>query len=821
MYCAGRRASLFRATRFLPLALLISFAGAATLLAEDSPRTHQKFDNDWRFHLGDIDGASQLEFDDSPWRTIRLPHDWSVEQPFSQDHASGTGYLPGGVGWYRKTFNAPSEWQDREVAIHFDGVYRDSEVWINGQSLGTRPYGYAPFSYRLTPHLKLGEENVIAVKVTRNEVADSRWYPGSGIYRHVSITVTDPTHVDHWGTFVTTPRVTQNRADVLVSNEVTNRRGKDVELRVSTTLVDPSGEPLSEQSSTTTIAGKSNETLAHWHRVDQPQRWSVDTPQLYTAITRIYAGEELIDEVRTRFGIRTFNFHPEQGFYLNGEPMLIKGLCMHHDAGVVGAAVPDKVLEYRLQLAKSLGANAIRCSHNPMADELYSLCDEIGLLVMDEAFDEWELGKRKWVKGRNVGQAKRFGYNKDFEEWAERDIEAMVRRGRNHPSIILWSIGNEIDYPGDPYVHPEFFDPGAPPIDEGSPRTTRLAIVAPRLIAAVKRHDATRPVTMALSNVPASNDIGLANMLDVAGYNYQEQYYQQDHVDFPGRVIYGSENGRSPRSWQAVVENDFISSIYLWVGFDFLGEANEWPNHGSQAGVFDTRGFLKPGSYWLKAAWSEEPMVRCFVSEPPSEGRRRRWMRLSDTPRSWNAEPDASVPLMIVTNCEEVQLKLNGEELDPEMNRFGNFLRTTVDFAPGALQVVGLNNDQEVASDTLRTVGDAARIELHTDAEFLDGSLQGGSPDVALVEIRVVDADGNVVSDADAEVRVEVHGSGRLLGVDNGDQNDTTPLKSPAKTTRDGRLLAIVEHTRGQEPVRVTATADGLAPVELTLSVEQ
>ncbi|MCO6043838.1 DUF4982 domain-containing protein [Aeoliella sp. ICT_H6.2] len=784
-----------------------------------SPRVRQNFDSNWKFHLSDVQDAEQAEFDDREWRVLQLPHDWSVEQPFSKEFASGTGYLPGGVGWYRKTFDVPSEWQGREVTVHFDGVYRDSQVWINGHHLGTRPYGYAPFSYRLTPHLKPGEANAIAVQVTRNEVADSRWYPGTGIYRHVWLTVTDPTHVDHWGTFVTTPRVTQERADVLVSNEVVNRNSEDIELLVATVLIDSDGQQLSEQSSTATIASGGSETLAHWHQVAEPQLWSVDTPTQYTAITKIFAEEQLIDEVRTAFGIRTYYFDPEEGFFLNGEPLLIKGLCMHHDAGVVGAAVPDEVLEYRLRLAKSLGANAVRCSHNPMAEELYTLCDQIGLLVMDEAFDEWELGKRKWVKGRNVGQAKRFGYNKDFEKWAERDIEAMVRRGRNHPSIILWSIGNEIDYPGDPYVHPESFDPGAPPIDDGSPRTTRLAVVAPRLIAAVKRHDPTRPVTMALSNMPASNDIGLANMLDVAGYNYQEQFYQQDHADFPGRVIYGSENGRSPRSWQAVVDNDFISSIYLWVGFDFLGEANEWPNHGSQAGVFDTRGFLKPESHWLKAAWSEEPFVHCFVTETRQERQgRRRWLQFADEPRSWNGQQGEPVSLMIVTNCEEVKLQLSDQELEPDMNRFGSFLSTTVDFQPGELQVIGLNDGKQVATDTLHTVGEAAKLQIKplTDTPFVAGESQ----DVALVEVRVTDADGNVVSNAEAEVHVEVTGSGRLLGVDNGDQNDTTPLKSPRKTTRDGRLLVIVQSTRGSEPVRVTAAAEGLEPAELMLPDE-
>lgn len=782
--------------------------------ADQSPRVRESFDFDWRFHLGDVPGGESLELDDNSWRELSVPHDWSVEYPFSQEFASGTGYLPGGIGWYRKIFEAPASWQGKEVQIHFDGVYRNSEVWINGKSLGVRPYGYAPFSYRLTPDLQIGEKNVIAVRVAREEVADSRWYPGTGIYRHVWLTVTEPVHVEKWGTFVTTPRVTDERADISVSSEVVNRGDTQVELRIETAIVDPAGNRSSEQSTNATLPAGASETMAHWHVAEKPQRWTLEVPTLYAVQTRVYAGDKLLDEVQVPFGIRTYYFDANRGFFLNGEPLLIKGLCMHHDAGVVGAAVPDKVLERRLRIVKELGANAVRCSHNPMAAEFYEMCDRLGLLVMDEAFDEWELGKRKWVEGRNVGQAQRFGYNEHFEEWAERDVAAMVRRGRNHPSIILWSIGNEIDYPGDPYVHPEFFDPAAPPADAGSPRTTRLAVVAPSLIAAVKRHDPTRPVTMALSNMPASNGIGLANMLDVAGYNYQEQFYEQDHRDFPGRVIYGSENGQSLRSWQAVEENDYISSLYYWVGFDFLGEAGRWPNRGSQAGVFDTRGFYKPFSWSHRMRWSEEPLVRILVSESGDDSRRRRRrFRLADHPRLWKAEAGATVPVLISTNCEAIELTLNGKPIEVSAAPFGNFYRAEVPFAAGELVATGLREDQPVASDMLKTPGTAAEIQLIADREQLVADGQ----DAAHVEIRIVDSDGQLVSDCDSQVTVKVSGAGRLLGVDNGDQNDTTDLKNPSKQSRDGRLLAIVQSLREAGTVEMEAKVEGLPAASLNL----
>ncbi|QDU54995.1 glycoside hydrolase family 2 TIM barrel-domain containing protein [Aeoliella mucimassa] len=810
----SRLAKLPQSLRSLSMLTLAAVALSlpASLSSADNARQQLTFDFDWRFHLGDVPQGPDPSLDHQQWRQLSVPHDWSIEHSFSPDHASGTGYLPGGIGWYRKSFEVPADWQGREVTLHFDGVYRNSEVWLNGQRLGERPYGYAPFYFRLTPYLKTGETNVLAVRVARQQVADSRWYTGTGIYRHVWLTVTNPVHVDTWGTFVTTPRVTDERADIHVTNEVVNHSEQPAEILVETSVLAPDGSRLGEQSTKSELAAGAKYTFAHWHMVEDPQRWTLDEPTLYTMETRIVENGETVDVVRTPFGIRTYYFDADDGFFLNGQAMKIKGVCLHHDAGVVGAAVPDKVLERRLRIVKQLGANAVRCSHNPMAKELYSLCDEIGLLVMDEAFDEWELGKRKWVKGRNVGRAERFGYNEHFEEWAEQDVEAMVRRGRNHPSIILWSIGNEIDYPGDPYVHPEFFDPAAPPADAGSPKTTRLAVVAPSLIAAVKRHDPTRPVTMALSNVPASNDIGLANMLDVAGYNYQEQFYSRDHRDFPGRVIYGSENGQGPPSWQAVADNDYISSIYLWSGFDFLGEAGEWPNHGSKSGVFDTRGFLKPRAWMHRLNWSDEAIVHLTVNQERRNAPRRLFST-SRTPRLWKTEEGTMIMVLIASNCDRVELTLNGKPLEVSTEKFGPYFRARVPFTAGTLAVSGFKDDQLVATDSLVTPGPAAKLELVADREALAADGQ----DVAHVEIRVVDEAGTLATDATTEVTVEVTGHGKLLGVDNGDQDDTTNLLSPTKKTSDGRLLAIVKSTRTAGELTITVESAGLAPVELML----
>lgn len=781
-------------------------------------RSRESFDFDWRFHLGDLVSGEQVDQPDADWRRVALPHDWSAEQPFEPKAASGTGYLPGGIGWYRKTFVAPESWRGHDVELHCDGVYRASQVWINGQPIGGRPNGYIPFTVRLTPHLRLGAPNIVAIRVAREVVADSRWYTGSGVYRHVWLDVTGLVAVKRWGTFVTTPRVTDERADVNVATTLRNRADTPAVVRIETTVVDPDGEALSVQSSEIEVPAHSTETAATWHVVQSPSRWSLEKPTLYSVETRVYRGDELIDKTVEPLGIRTFRFDADEGFFLNGQPTLIKGLCLHHDAGVVGAAVPDDVLRRRLQIAKDLGANAIRCSHNPMAAELYALCDRLGLLVMDEAFDEWELGKRKWVEGRNVGQAERFGYNEHFDAWAERDVADMVRRARNHPSVILWSIGNEIDYPGDPYDHPEYFDPAAPPVDEGSPSAARLAVVAPKLIAAVKREDPTRPVTMALSNTPASNNVGLAAMLDVCGYNYQEGFYDRDHAEFPGRVIYGSETGQSRRSWRAVVEKPFISGQFLWAGFDFLGEAGRWPNHGSRSGTFDTRGFLKPHNWWRKAAWSDEPFVRLLVAENNDGADGDRWRpRLTRHPRRWNAQRNDEQRVLVVTNCEDVQLRLNDRLIETQASRDGFGYVSEFSYEPGELYAVGFNGGGAAACDSLRTPGPAATLKLVADRT----KLAANGTDVAAIEVRVVDAAGTLVPDGAESITVQVTGPGRLLGVDNGDQDDPTPLVSPTKRSLDGRLMVLVQSGRDPGAIDVEVTSDGLTTASLELSVNK
>ena len=446
-------------------------------------RTYIDLDFDWRFIKGDFLKAYSSRFDDSSWHMVNVPHDWSIEGPFGPQYASGTGYAPGGIGWYRKHFMLDLSLKSKYVMVEFDGIYCNSQVWINGQFVGRRPYGYSSFQYDLTPHVRFGnEDNLLAVRVDHSKVADSRWYTGSGIYRHVRLRVTDKLHIAHWGTFVTTPEVKDKQAAIKVETEVENtyRQAKAFALKLDILAAD--GRVVASCTDSGKIRSKAREKVISNLTIDNPQRWSIESPTLYRLKSAIQVNSQAVDESVTTFGIRTLTFDPNNGFFLNDRSIKLKGLCIHHDAGCLGAAVPDKVLERRLLLLKKLGCNAIRTSHNPPAPELLDICDRMGLLVQDEAFDEFTPPKNKWVDGWNVGVPARFGYGEYFDVWAVRDMHDLVRRDRNHPCVIMWSFGNEVDFANDPFSHPALgndYRPhhppadGAHPISAGTRSTTR------------------------------------------------------------------------------------------------------------------------------------------------------------------------------------------------------------------------------------------------------------------------------------------------------------------------------------------------------------
>ncbi len=809
---------------------------AALLLAvapgyAQAPRERRLFDNGWRFHLGDVAEGQLPALADKDWRLVDLPHDWSIEGPYSAKNAAGTAFLPAGIAWYRKTFQLPVSMRGRKISIRFDGVYRDSTVWLNGVPLGSRPYGYTTFEYDLTPHLRLGASaNVLAVRVDHSVVADSRWYPGSGIYRHVWLNVTGPVHIAPWGTYVTTPVAGEAEALVSIETRLLNETQAEARATLVTSVLNEKAEEVASVKSEEPVTAGADRTFAQQLTVPHPSLWSPGQASLYTAVSRVYLDGKVVDEQRTPFGIRSFYFSPDKGLVLNGRPIKMKGVCIHHDLGALGAAFFEEALERRLKRLQEIGVNAIRCSHNPMAPEFYDLCDRLGLLVMDEAFDEWIGGKRKWAVGRNSGAVARRGYNEAFETWGVRDAQDMVLRDRNHPSIVMWSIGNEIDYPTDPFVHPRGrHDNSIPPDAPGKSDTLSadlMPAIARRLIAAVKQLDGTRPVTMALADIDASNATGVANLLDVVGYNYLEQHYERDHKAYPNRVIYGSENSRSLDAWRPVAVNDFVGGQFLWTGINYLGEAERYPTHGSNAGLLDLEGFGKPDAWFRQALWSGKPMVYAAAwgagSDETDAARVAGWPKnLGRNPLverwGWTGDPRKNIPVEIYTNCDSVELLLNGRSLGekPIADRLLPALLWAVPNEAGTLEVVGKKAGVAAARFQLKTIGQPERLELSPDLK----ALKNDGRQVSTMEVHVVDRNGNRVPDAAQTVTFEVAGAGRLIAAGNADLTDGSPATASQAKLYQGRAVAVVRSGAGSGKVTVRATAPGLAAAEVVLSV--
>lgn len=788
-------------------------AASAPALAVSPTRTVLDLNEGWRFSKGDFPAAMTPGFDDTAWRQVAVPHDWSSRGPFSAEYASGTGYAPGGVAWYRRHFRLETADTNRLVTIEFDGVYDYSEVWINGHFVGGRPYGYASFQCVLTPLVRFGAENVLAVRVDHSRFADSRWYTGSGIYRQVRLRLTDKLRIAHWGSYVATPEVTQDSATVRVQTAIKNSTGQNQSFVLQAELLLPDGRPIAEVSTSGTLPDGTNTTVVQQIHFAGPQPWSPDSPVLYTLKSRLSNAAAVRDETTTLFGIRTLRFDPDQGFFLNGTPLKLKGVCLHHDAGCLGAAVPSKVLERRLSILKELGVNAIRTSHNPPAPELLDLCDRLGLVVMDEAFDEFTPAKNKWVAGRNNGRPSHFGYAELFDEWSVIDISDMVRRDRNHPSVIMWSIGNEIDYRNDPFTHPVLGNEYRP----GNPPAQNLVACARPLIAAVKQLDATRPVTAALATVAMSDAVGLAEMLDIVGYNYQESRYAADHLKYPKRFIYGSENAGGWAQWVAVRDNGYVGGQFLWTGIDYLGEAGRWPNRGSAAGLLDLCGFKKPAAWFRQSLWSDKPMVYLCASTGGREARRTPgggFGRLGGQ-ESWNWSSNAVVTVRCFTTCPEVALLLNGRALGT--NRLSDavqgVLTWRVPFEPGVLKAFGLRNGKPECEFALTTAGSPHRIQLLPDVK----QLRADGRDICHAEFRIVDAQGVRVPDAAPELTFTVEGPAKIIGIENGDLKSPATGKDGIRSAYDGRGLVIVQSTHDAGKVRLTARAIGLSEASVEI----
>ncbi|RAV30184.1 sugar-binding domain-containing protein [Sinomicrobium soli] len=771
----------------------------------------------WKFTLGDNMKYREADHDDSSWETVTLPHDWSVRQPLSPSLASCTGYLPGGIGWYRKTIGIPADREGKKQYLYFEGVYNRSEVFVNGQSLGKRPNGYISFGLDITPYVRFGEDNHIAVRVDHSEDADSRWYTGSGIYRNVWLVSANPVHIGQWGVYAY-PEVKGRRGQLHTETSVVNETGETVTLKVVNELFSASGNSAGKQDSSIKVAAGSTGKASGIIKVNNPELWSLDTPNLYTLKTTVYRDGKVTDRSEVTTGFRTFTFDADKGFALNGEWMKMKGVCLHHDAGVLGAAVPKEVWASRLSTLKSMGVNAIRTSHNPQSPEFYQVCDEIGLLVLNEAYDEWKHPKRKWKEGWNVGTPGFQGSYDYFEEWAEKDLEDMVRRDRNHMSVFAWSIGNEVDYPNDPYSHPVldggkdtgFQQPAFGGYKPDAPDAMELGVIAEKLVAAVKRHDTSRPVTAGLAGVAMSNQTAYPGALDIVGYNYTESKYAEDHEKYPDRVIYGSENGQGLDAWKAVVENEYIFGQFLWTGFDYLGESGRWPSRGFYTGLVDLSGNIKPRGQFRRSLWSDEPFIYAGTYV---KGKRD---RLSiDAWPLWNYKEGEQVRVVSYTNTEAARLELNGKvvgEVRPYDNKTG-IIHWDIPFAPGRLEVVGLEQGKETCRYAVESSSRPYALEIVESPEMMEKG------EVAQVRIQVVDENGIPVMLSDEEITCTIEGPATLLGLEAGNNSDMTDYTDNVQRAFHGKLLAYIRPEKKAD-ITVTFSSPWLAPVSRTVTVQ-
>ncbi len=747
------------------------------------------FNSGWLFHLGEAENADYKGYDDRAWRAVTLPHDWSVEHPFDITNSSGTGYLPGGIGWYRKHFVLPEDIGAKRVFVALNGVYSHSRVWINGNYLGSRAYGYSSFTYELTDYARSGE-NVLCVRAEHLHLADSRWFTGAGIYRDVTLAITDKVCFLPGAIYAHTADADDNHAELAVTAQAKDAEG----LRVR--LIDADGNECASYETA------SAECCDAKLRVSAPRRWSPDAPYLYTLHCEALSGGKVCDALDIPFGIRTAHFDADRGFILNGKPTVLKGVCVHHDGGALGAAVPSNVWKRRLCKLKAAGCNAIRFSHNPPDPKLLDLCDELGLLAIDEAFDEWEGCKNKWSRGHNVYPPIHEGYAHDFPEWHERDLRDMVVRDRNHPCVILWSIGNEVDYPNDPYVHPSFStmtgnnDANKPEAerryDSNKPDMSRLATVAKELADIVRKWDPSRPVSAALAFPELSVRLGIADALDVVGYNYKEHLYEADHAEYPARPILGSENSIDPSAWLAICGKPYIAGQFLWTGVDFLGEARGWPIRISQAGLLDIAGFEKLSYYRRRALWTEKLCAQLTVADS------------EDDPRiTWEGNAGEMLRVSCFTNAETAQLFVNGNPLSEKRVPEDCEVIWELPFEKGELAAV-CKRAGEALKTALISPDAPARLLLAPDAEALPADGQS----VFQVEVCLVDDNGNAVASDDRFVTYQIMGQGEIIAIENGRPDDLTPFTERKRMTRQGRAIVYIRTAPKAGIIRLAAQRD-------------
>jgi len=772
-------------------------------------RIRDRLEQGWRFFLGSKKNAHQAAFNDSKWRSLDLPHDWSIEGTFDPKDPGGSsgGYLPGGRAWYRKTFALPRECADKRVIVEFDGVYMNATVWINGHKLGIHAYGYTSFHFDITPWLRFGKKkNVLAVKVDNSKRPNTRWYSGAGIYRHVWLTVTDKIRVGHWGTAVSTVKATKSSAAVEIETRVENGTGSAAEVELTTRIVGPGRKTVGTAESVKKIRAGAASRFVQRVVVKKPSLWDVDSPALYRAVTTVKTGGEVKDDCTTSFGIRTYRFDPDRGFLLNGKHLKLKGVDVHHDNGCLGAVVYDRAEERRVELMKSIGANAIRTSHNPPSPEFLDACDRLGVVVIDEAFDEWEEGKLK------------YGYKDHFAERWRDDLASMVLRDRNHPSVVLWSIGNEVP-------------------EQGTLKGARLARKMARL---VRKLDPTRPVGYGAH--PGDWTPQLWDALDVCGYNYRDDIYASDHKKFPKRCILGSETFslNAFRTWTAATENKHIIGEFIWTGMDYMGESGigysleahaKYPANTACCGELDICGFKKTRSYYRDILWDNGTELHVAVRRRMPDGEAFKlslwgWPVAKSSwtwpyaPPGWPASGMGDdVQVDVYSACDEVELRINGRTIGRNTtSKASRYMASwVVAYEPGTLEAIGYRRGRKVASQVIRTAGDPAKIRLTPDRR----SITADGYDLSFVTVEVLDSRGALHPNADNEIQFSVKGPGEIIGVGNGDQASVESFQAPRRKAHNGRCLVVVRSARRAGTIELTARSPSLKPAKTKIATRR
>ena len=822
------------------------FLFTLTSCAYEEGRVVQNFTENWKFFLGDDSLASNINYDDNHWRILDLPHDWSIESDFSKDFpaTAGGGALPGGIGWYRKEFLIDKSDKDKKIYIDFDGIYQNSKVWINGHLLGERPFGYISFRYEMTSYIKFGEKNVISVRVDNSEQPNSRWYSGSGIYRNVWLVTTNKLHIDHWGTFVTTPKVTKEAAEIKIESTVRNDFAESREFTLHSILLDAEGKTIAEAKEILIVEAEKTITTNQSINISNPNLWSVDAPYLYKIISRIEQDGKIVDSYETTLGIRYFTFDKDKGFFLNGEHMKIKGVCMHHDLGCLGAAVNIRAMERQLEILKEMGCNSIRTSHNPPAPEWLDLCDRMGFIVMNDSFDMWRKKKSP------------YDYAQYFSEWHERDLTDFILRDRNHPSVFMWNIGNEvleqwssIDADTLSLQQANLVLNFANTLNKASVNAEDLhvnSLLTIKLADIVKSLDPTRPVTSGNNEPKPHNHLLRSGAMDIVGINYHEADWLSFKENFPDQKLIVSEatsglmsrgyyempsdqvfvrperwdkpfikevqqcssydNSHVPwgttheKSWNLVKKNDYISGTYVWTGFDYLGEPTPfwWPSRSSYFGIVDLAGFPKDIYYMYQSEWTDKDLLHIFPH--------------------WNWQEGEIIDVWAYyNNADEVELFLNGKSLGRKSKTEDSFhVSWRVPFEKGELKAISYKNGKPVLTKTIKTVGEAASIRLTADRI----SIKSDAKDLAFVTVEVLDAEGTVLPTADNFINFEIEGEGFIAGTDNGDPTEHLSLKKPQRKLFNGKALVVIQSKKKSGKITLKANSEGLKKAQLNINTD-